>query len=154
MKYEGELKKPVVRKRLGLLADTHAEAERITIEVFSKLPALFEAHRVEPGDWMSLALELAKAHVPGFQVNAPAGRPTKWCVTEKAEFRIDVDSIISDKKLSIPEAIKLAIRQPRWAEQTARMTMGALEKQYKTTDMRWVKVVQDARSWEQMGGDK
>jgi hypothetical protein len=154
MKYDGELKKAVVRKRIGLLADTDAEAQRITFEVFSKLPALFEAHGVRPGDWMTLAIELAKAHVPGFQVNDPPGAPTKWCITEKAEFRIDVDSVIADKKLSIPEAIKLVIRQPRWADKAEPMTMGALEKQYKTTDMRWVQVVQDARSWEKIVQDK
>ena len=154
MKYEGELKKAVVRKRLGLLSDTDAEAERITDEVFSKLPALFDAHDVQPGDWMSLAIELAKAHVPGFQVNSPPGRPTEWCVIEKAEFRIDVDARIADKKLSIPEAIKVVIRQSRWVEKAASMTLGALKKQYTTTDVRWVKVVQDARAWEKMGEDK
>lgn len=154
MQYEGELKKAVVRKRLGLLSDTNAEAERITVEVFSKLPALFDAHGVQPGDWMALAIELAKAHVPGFQVNDPPGAPTKWCITEKAEFRIDVDSVIADMHLSIPEAIKLVIRQPRWIEKTTPMTLGALEKQYKNTDMRWVKVVQDAGAWEKMGTGK
>ena len=154
MKYDGELKKAVVRKRLGLLSDTNAEAERITVEVFSKLPALFDAHGVQPGDWMALAIELAKTHVPGFQVNDPPGAPTKWCITEKAEFRIDVDSVIADMHLSIPEAIKLVIRQPRWIEKTTPMTLVALEKQYKTTDMRWVKVIQDARAWEKMGTGK
>lgn len=154
MKYEGELKKAVVRKRLGLLSDTNAEAERITVEVLSKLPALFAAHGVQPGDWMSLAIELAKTHVPGFQVNNPPGAPTKWCMTEKAEFRIDVDSVIADNYLSIPEAIKLVIRQPRWAEKTAPMTLGALEQQYKNTDMRWVAVVLDARAWEKIGANK
>lgn len=154
MNYEGELKKAIVRNRLGLLSDTNAEAERITNEMFSKLPALFEAHGVQPGNWMALAIELAKTHVPGFRVNNPPGAPNKWGLMEKAEFRIDVDSIIADKHLSILEAIKLVIRQKPWIERAAPMTLGALEKQYRNTDMRWVQVMHDARAWERMGQDK
>ncbi|MGF6524742.1 hypothetical protein [Variovorax sp. PvP013] len=154
MMYEGKLKEPIVQQHHGLLSDLNAEQQRINIEMLSKLPALFEAHQVEAGNWMRLAFELAKAHVPGFQVNAPAGRPLKWELAEKAAFRIDVDEIISDAKLSLSEAIKLAIRQPRWAEQAREMTMAALVKQYKTTEMWSVEVLQDARRLEKMGTDK
>ena len=44
MKYTGALKKGIVRKRFGLLADEDdykAEAMRITHERFEKLPDLF-----------------------------------------------------------------------------------------------------------------
>ncbi|MDD0812986.1 hypothetical protein PSQ20_21805 [Curvibacter sp. RS43] len=154
MKYENELNRPVVRRRIGLLSDPQVEAERISNEVFSKFPALFEAHGVEAGDWMTLAFELAKAHVPGFKVIDAPGRPIEWSDVDRADFRIDVDAVIAYEGLSIAEAIKQAIRQPRWAEKTSPMTMAALRQQYKTADKRWIEVVKKARAWEKMGSDK
>jgi hypothetical protein len=71
MKYTGKLSKTIAQKRLGLLADDDAylaEAKRTTDEMFAKIPDLFAAHGVPDGNWMWLALELAKSHVPGFKL--------------------------------------------------------------------------------------
>src|SRR4051812_489405 len=97
MKYSGRLTTPIQTSRLGLLAsdeEVTTEANRIVAEQFDKIPDLFEAHRVQYGDWMSLCHELAKAHVPGFRVSRPAGRPTEWGLWGDAEFRLAVDDEI------------------------------------------------------------
>ena len=97
MKYTGSLGKTIAKKRMGLLAeedDYQAEARLTMDEMFSKLPALFKAHDVIEGNFVALALALAKAHVPGFKVVRPAGRKTEWHSSVKAEFRLDVDAIV------------------------------------------------------------
>ena len=152
--YTGRLGKTIARRKMGLLADEAdfiAEANRITDEMYSKLPDLFYAHGVEAGNWKALGLALAKAHVPGFKVADPAGRPTEWSKFHKAEFKLDVDAFIErtkPEKLSVVEAIKRVIRQDAWSEKTKKMTLSALEKHYYDADRRWCKVVQDARAYE------
>jgi hypothetical protein len=155
LKYTGKLNKPIVRKRIGILANEDAymaEAKRITDEMFAKLPDLFAAHGLQHGDWVALAMELAKAHVPGFQVNKPAGRKTEWDISHKAEFRLDVDAIVANSGLSVVEAIKLTIRSDAWAVKAAPMTIAALEQHYYKADMRWVQIVKDARAYESIVG--
>jgi hypothetical protein len=151
MKYTGKLKKQIVRKRIGILSDEDAylaEAKRITDEMFAKLPDLFAAYGLKQGDWVFLAMELAKAHVPGFQVIKPAGRKTEWDISQKAEFRLDVDAVMAKNGLSVVEAIKLTIRSTAWAAKAAPMTIAALEQHYYKADMRWVQIVKDARAYE------
>lgn len=153
MKYKGNLGKTIALKQIGLLSDADAyekEAKRITDEMFGKFPDLFIVHQVTQGDWMALSLALAKAHVPGFKVVRPSGAPKKWESVARAEFRLDVDAIIEDKGLSVVESIKLAIRLYTWEAKTASMTIGALEKQYYSTDMRMVELIKKARSYELM----
>lgn len=153
-KYTGSLSKTIARRRIGILAGEDAytaEAKRIADEMFSKLPDLFQAHGVEEGNWLALSLSLAKSHVPGFKVVEPAGRRPEWDISHKAEFRLDVDTIIEksgEPKLSVVEAIKLTCRLNDWAEKTAPMSLAALEQHYYKADLRWVQVVKDARSYE------
>ena len=151
MKYTGKLSKPIPRKRFGLLAsedDYKAEARSLTDEMFARLPLLAEAHGVPSGDWFALALALAKEHVPGFNVVNPAGRKTEWGIAAKAEFRLDVDTIIKKNGLSVVEAIKLAIRRDRWSAIAKPMKLPALEQHYYKADLRFVEVVKDARAWD------
>lgn len=154
MKYTGRLSKTIARKRIGILAGEDAytaEAKRVTDEMFSKLPDLFQAHGVEDGNWVALSLALAKSHVPGFKVVDPAGRRPEWDISHKAEFRLDVDTIIEKSGLpkpSVVEAIKLVCRLDAWAEKTKPMKLTALEKHYYSADMRWVQVARDARAYE------
>ena len=153
MKYTGRLSKTIAQKRIGVFSgeDVYlAEAKRTTDEMFSKLPDLFKAHQVAEGNWVALALALAKAHVPGFKVVKPAGRRPEWDISHKAEFRLDVDTIIEKsglKKISVVEAIKLVCRRDDWAAKTKTMELSALEKQYYLADLRWVEVVRGARSY-------
>lgn len=155
-KYTGSLGKTIAQKRIGVFAGEDAylaEAKRTTDEMFSKLPDLFKAHQVTEGDWVALALALAKAHVPGFKVVKPAGRKPEWDISHKAEFRLDVDTIIEksgSKKLSVVEAIKLVCRLDDWKEKTAPMKLPALEQHYYQADLRWVEVVRDARAYNEL----
>ena len=152
MKYTGALKKPITKRRLSLLAlaDEHplrAEYQRQTDEALSKLPDLFAAHDVQDGNWVALALALARTHVPGFKIVEPAGRPTEWEISDKAEFRLDVDAFIinSGNTLPVTEAIQRARRLDAWKSKTEAMKPAALRKHYDKADLRWVKLIQDAR---------
>lgn len=151
MKYTGTLKKPVTRKRMGLLQGEdvyQAEAKRIADETFAKFPELFKAHDVPEGNWLALAVALAQAHVPGFKVVKPPGRTTKWGLAEKAEFRLDVDTIIDSTGWSVVRAIRKVMRTEPWLKVAEPMTIGALEQHYYTADLRFVEVVRSARAWQ------
>jgi hypothetical protein len=153
MKYTDKLNKPITRKRSGLLdgEDAYqAEAKRFADEMIAKLPDLFKAHEVPEGNWVALALALAKAHVPGFKVINPAGRKTEWSIADKAEFKVDVDAVVvnAGNNLPITEAIKLACRSKAWIAKTKPMTLTALTKHYYTADLRFVEVVKSARAWQ------
>ena len=152
MKYTGTLKKPITRRRIGLLAfeDAYqAEYERVNDEMIAKLPDLFKTHDVPEGNWVALAIALAKTHVPGFKEVNPAGRKTEWDIADKAEFRLDVDIAVmnSGNTLPVTEAIKLACRLDAWASKTKLMTLAAITKHYYTADLRFVEVGKDARAW-------
>jgi|GEM_PF-2237069 len=151
MKYSGRLSKTIAQRRIGILESEdvyQTEAKRITDEIFSKFPELFVAHGVPDGNWFLLALELAKAHVPGFKVVKPAGRKTEWSIVDKAEFRLDVGTLVDKDSLSVVEAIKLVIRLDAWATKTAPMTVAALEQHYYNADLRFVEIVKNARAWQ------
>lgn len=152
MKYTGTLNKPITKRRLSLLAlyPLRDEYQRQTDEALSKLPDLFAAHDVQNGNWPALALALARAHVPGFKIVEPAGRPTEWGLADKAEFRFDVDTFVinSGNTMLVTEAIKLACRLDAWASKTKPMTLAAITKHYYTADLRFVEIVKDARAWD------
>ena len=153
MKYTGRLREPITRRAMGLLEDDeahHVESKRITDEMFAKLPDLFQSHGVPDGDWITLVMEMAKAHVPGFRLINGAGRKTEWSFVDKAEFRLDVDAIVSGLggALPITEAIKLACRKEAWADKTKAMTLPAVTRHYYAADMRFVETVKRARLWE------
>lgn len=151
MKYTGTLNKLVTRKRIGLLESEDAyqsEAKRIADETFAKFPELFKAHDVPEGNWPALAVALARAHVPGFKVANPPGRTTKWGLAGKAEFKLDVDTIIDSTGWSVVRAIRKVIRTEPWLKVSELMTIGALEKQYYSADSRFVEVVRKARAWQ------
>jgi len=131
-----------------------ADAGRIEDEMRAKLPDLFKAHGITDGDWPNLAMALAKAHVPGFRVSSPPGRPNEWDELEAAEFKIEVDNICRAQGLSVVESIKLAIRLDAWAPKAADMTLGSLEKRYyEARNSKWVELVKKARAYEQIGAE-
>jgi hypothetical protein len=152
MKYTGKLNVLIGQKRIGLLEGPDAykvEAQRIHEEMLSKLPDLFSVHRVEPNNWPALAFALAREHVPGFKIKRPPGRKTEWGISDKAGFRLDVDTLIANSGNTLPvtEAIKLACRLDEWASKTKPMTLAAITQHYYTADLRFVAVVRDARAW-------
>ena len=140
MKYTGSLGKTIAQKRMGLLHgedECQAEAKRTTDEMLSKLPALFKAHDAIEGNFVALTLALAKAHVPGFKVVKPAGRKTEWNITDRAEFKLDVDAIVlkSGVLLPVTEAIKMACRSEAWAGKTKPMSLAAVTRHYYKADL-------------------
>lgn len=153
MEYTGKLAKTIRRKRIGLLAEHsayEAEALRITNEMLSKLPDLFKAHGVAENNYFGLVLALAKEHVPGFKVTNPSGRPTEWDDIDKAEFKLDMDTIRDKTSFSVVEAIKQVIRLDHWREKTRPMNVPALEVRYYRADARWVNIIRDARVMNQL----
>ncbi|MBP6119629.1 MAG: hypothetical protein WBP25_10150 [Giesbergeria sp.] len=154
MKYKGQLNKPIVRKRMGLLATDEQLGEAASKsfnDMVQKLPLLADAHGVAEGDWFGLAFELARAHVPGFKVVEPAGRPTEWSELDKAELRTDADDLIAARGVTrVTDAIGRVCKLERWAEKTKGMKVSALSKHYYDADARWVRVVRDARAWNQL----
>ncbi|PZP95534.1 MAG: hypothetical protein DI587_22285 [Variovorax paradoxus] len=156
MKYTGQLADPIEGRRSGLF-DTEeqmqADAHRLAAEKISKLPALFLAHGVELGDWPALALALAVAHVPGFKIKAPAGRPTEWSVADDAEFRLDVDGVRQAGDLTVDRAISKVIASEPWSGKAKGMKIPALRKHYYRANEAWVRLVADARAYQTMVRD-
>lgn len=153
MKYKGTLQKPIARKphRLLLAEALRGESELMGApykEMMDKLPALFAAHSVPEGDWASLAIALAREHVPGFRIVNPAGRKTEWSPFDKAEFRYDVEAILRDAPdQAVTEAIRKGARLERWAEKTKGMKVTALSKHYYSGNPKFFQIIEDARSY-------
>lgn len=128
MKYSGRLSEPVVKARLGPLADDSAvqnESTRIAGELVKKMPLLFEAHGIEEGNYAALAMALATAHVPGFKIIQPAGRPEEWTAADKAALRVDIDLLKAEKAaegraITVRDAIKLVMQSETWKPRAAK----------------------------------
>lgn len=151
MKYPGRLGKPIVRKPRSLL--NYEESARAAIaaeidEMFDKLPDLFKLYGIQESNWCSLAIALAKEHVPGFKLVEPAGRKTEWGGVEKAEFRLDVDAVRSASKKALDASIREAIKSERWREKTMDMKISALRQHYYQADERMIKLVQSSRNYD------
>jgi hypothetical protein len=104
-------------------------------------------------DWYMLAARLAEAHVPGLrEEKAPRGAPTKWGTVERAELRIAIDDHIKaaqPRHVSVSSAATSIARHPPWSDKLARLKDPAatLCKQYEQADLRWVRIVRNARAW-------
>lgn len=151
MKYTGRLQKPIVRRPIGIFSTDDQIKATVNAEVdemFSKFDDLFAAFALEKDNWFGLALALAKAHVPGFKLVAPAGRKTEWTIVDKAALKLDVDTIAESAAVPITEAIKLACKLDAWAEKTKKMTLAAITKHYYAADPRFVSIVRDAQAYQ------
>lgn len=65
-----------------------------------KMYLLLEHYRIErrePECWFVLALALAKDHVPGFQEELPAGRPSEWDSTKLTLLLLAVDQKMEER---------------------------------------------------------
>ena len=122
MKYTGNLNQPIKPFRPDPLtqgqdtqAEIEAELDHLQREIWPKVPDLFKAHGVEVNDWPGLAIALAKAHVPGFQIQK-RGRPPEWAPELVAMFTVMVDTeILRRPGLTVAQAIEHVKQAPQWA---------------------------------------
>lgn len=159
MKYSGILAKPIVKQgKKGLLA-TEILVENVTVDSnnyeynqqLNKLPALFFAHSVPFGDWMSLAFSLAKAHVTGFKVVDKAGRKTQWEMYDKAQLKLNIDDEMkANPKLTVTAAITRVQKMETWKDKTKNMKVAALSKHYYAADERIVALMRKAIAYEKI----
>ncbi len=112
-KYTGALNKPMLEFTYphndGLrLSDRNIEAKnKDTGEEFDKLSLLAKHYKIDESNkhaGLLLALELARAHVPGFKRINKAGTPKVWHKTRLCELRKDVDRYKTIRKINIKQA--------------------------------------------------
>lgn len=150
MKYTGELAQQITLRLPSVmesLGDDFAEREglRIAEALAAKLPALARAHGVREGDWYGLVLALASAHVKGFQLIDPPGRPVVWEEMDKAEFRLDVDAAKLHADKSLSQAIERVKTSERWAQKARHTAVSALKQHYYKADPRLIVIAEKAR---------
>lgn len=141
-KYEGDLNKPIPAPPYDAVksASGRAEIAQILSDLQQwKLSLLFDAHGVSQGDWQSLCLALAEAHVPGMQITrGRRGRPKKWDFFMRAQLFVAVERTgVSN----ITEATKLLAGVEPWRSLVAH-TRGAatLRDEYARTDKGWIEM--------------
>ena len=115
--YSGVLATPMQVHRSGArilggetLRAREAEAKRKNLEQFvERVVALFKHYGVAPGDFVTLAMKLAQAHVPGFRFREPGergrGRPSGIGTAEEIIERVEQFREI------IPLADKMGLKQ-------------------------------------------
>jgi len=134
--YTGVLGQGIEYRQLGLLGllegddALQAEVDRQQVEMLLKVPELERALGVIPGDWRGLALALARAHVPGFRVVAPPGRPVEWSPMDKYEWSRAVQALRIASSRSLNDCIEKARKVGEWVDKTAGMSAGALRNHF------------------------
>lgn len=77
----------------------------------------FDIPRGSPERWRTLALDLAKRHVPGFQYPADGGRPRKWSSHRDAVAKICIDRFMAEHPThSINSAAASVAKQSPWKD--------------------------------------
>ena len=112
--YSGALRTPINLDHVVGLKDEEVEKELIR-----KLPLLCDHYKIDRSlpieeVWGLLALRLAFAHVPGFQIARPKrkGRKRKWALAEARALVAAVDA--HNPARGIKVAIGSAIKQKGW----------------------------------------
>lgn len=121
-KYTGPLRTKIKLPRLPneptILADKNKTKEKYEAilkarnnillgELDKKIPLVFEHHEISTNDsnkWEKLALKLAKAHIPGFQIQHTVGRKIKWSDQLYVILYRDVNKVKEENKFNIEEA--------------------------------------------------
>lgn len=108
-----------------------------------KMYLLLEHYRIErrePECWFVLALALAKDHVPGFQEELPAGRPSEWDSFRLLLLRLAVDQKMEERAAAglpctVADACRFVASDPRLAgvlgRQGRKPSAGTLHNRYR-----------------------
>lgn len=104
--------------------ELQVEAAKATKAMLAKLPLLldhFEVSRSAPDKWMQLSYKLARAHVPGFQVNKTkkAGAPQDWGPLELASLHIEVERLAAEGMTAM-DACRALVARPERAQRFPR----------------------------------
>jgi hypothetical protein len=115
-KYSGILAKPIDLREQPFGTDSDVF---IREEILKKIPALLDHCDVDDAltlekKWYQVALKLAFAHVPGFDVTSSKrkGRKRKWTVEESQALVNAIHAEKTTKGLKV--AIRLATKRPQW----------------------------------------
>jgi hypothetical protein len=76
-------------------------ALRVYPDLAARVDALYEAHKITPGDDDALLFALVTTHVPGLSVTEKHGPKTTWSQKKRAQLHVDVDEYIK----SIPSVL-------------------------------------------------
>ncbi len=148
--YTGVLAQPIKRRRLSLLDDEAAENRRIAREMAEKLSELAKSHGIDwdgsPDASTALMLALARTHVPGFRVIAPAGRKKGLSELDKAYLRREVDAVKLATGKTMSPAIAQVMKTEPWRDKLAGKSVGALAQQLKD-GAKWLRIVADAEAY-------
>lgn len=166
---ESPLEKPLEPIKLGLLADdaaiNHAASERAAAE-WDRMQALLEHFAIDPASpdkWYSLALRLAREHLPAFREAAKRGAPRRWDEVRLGYLHAEVDAL-KEAGLSVEDACRKLSQVSVWAaflepsQKDAARTLGpdpaeALRRAYFAgCDARWVSICKDARQYDLLVG--
>jgi len=132
----GVVKRPISG---GLIKRRMAEGE-LSRELEKKFRLLFKQQGVAYGAWMHLAISLAVAHVPGFQLIKPAGRPrgkdSAWTQELTAKLVSDVDELLKKKKPALSESAACLHLKKTKPAQYATKTAAAMRSKYRAVKER------------------
>jgi hypothetical protein len=67
-----------------VVASNESNASGDFLAFIERIEALFDHYGVKDWDWVTLCLEMATQHVPGFSYQRPSGRPEKWLPLRRA----------------------------------------------------------------------
>lgn len=151
-KYLGDLTNAIPTPVIALLATDEEDAvakQAIQREKYRKMVLLFDAHNVAHGDWESLCFALAEVHVTGFKFKEKKGVKTRWDVLLRAEL------VLAVKETGIKN-VSEATRQLSKIEPWKSLATGGdrLREQYNRADARWVKILCQARMYENIIDNK
>jgi hypothetical protein len=129
-----------------------------TAAISELLSDLFKVHDVARGDWVGIALALARAHVPAFSMEKTRPGPkTVWLPVDRAELRVAVDELIAQGRAeSVLHACNTLARKKPWIEKLRNRNKNpgeALRQQYKQADGRVVTMVVHAREFNRWATD-
>lgn len=155
MKYKGILnRRRIYVPEPGLLAsseDRQAFDEAQHAESTERLAALFRFYGAK--DWRELALYLAVAHVPGMGFEkAKRGPATVWNDMTRAELRLDIEAYVQTHGGSTSHACSVLAGKEPWKTKLrgGRSPGQALRRQYNLAINAWVRVLEDARAYDQL----
>lgn len=119
--FAGELRKPIRRKLFdetlisGFDADEQnaAETRRVSALQVEKTLLLFDHYGAERGDWMRLAICLARQFVPGLQtIGEDEGKkPKRWTPAATMALVADIEAIKQERPRNDREACRVYLKR-------------------------------------------